>query len=476
MAIQRGDFIRVAADKWHFEHALTGEFFVPIGCNYFPQGIGWAPKVWTQFRPDAFSKDFPLMAEMGMNVIRVFLSFAPFMPEEKQLSDEMMAKVGRLLDTAAEHDIRVIFSGPSAWEGTPEWATALKRTWSEYFTDEQVLENLEYFWIHFGKAYGDHPAIFAYDLCNEPHIVWELPSRRTAWIAYLKERYGDLATLNEAWEGAGVRVESWDEINVPPDKSDLNNPVIWDYQLFKNEISRRFIDLCVRSIRTCDKNHMITVGAHQGTVPFDGSSPGRYFGFDPHYVGDLLDYISIHWYPYDENLDIADDPANFEKNMALLMASLKYVYAGKPVVLEEFGLYGGGVAPDFPWRKPFKYLSQEVQAEWVLGVIQRSKGFCSGWLNWGFRDYPGAGDPTRFQGFIDDDGNLKELGKRFPEVAQSVRRWVTANGRQAGAQRMPLDVKALVTDGRRAAQFRQEVMRRFMESTGIEFDHLRRMV
>ena len=43
------------------------------------------------------------MAEMGMNVFRVFLSFAPFMPEEKTLSDETMEKVGRMLDMAAEH-------------------------------------------------------------------------------------------------------------------------------------------------------------------------------------------------------------------------------------------------------------------------------------------------------------------------------------------------------------------------------------
>ena len=241
----------------------------------------------------------------------------------------------------------MIFSGPSAWEGTPEWATALKRTWYEYFTDEQVLENLAYFWRGFGEAYGDHPAIFGYDLCNEPHIIWDLPSRRSGWIAYLKEKYGDLTSLNEAWSAAGVQVKEWDEIELAPNRNDLNNPVVWDYQLFKNETSRRFIDLCVQSIRTHDKHHMITVGAHQGTVPFDGSSPDRYFAFDPHYVGDLLDYVSLHWYPYDENLDIPDHPDNFEKNMALLMASLKYVQIGKPVVLEEFGLYGEAWHPTF---------------------------------------------------------------------------------------------------------------------------------
>lgn len=472
MAIQRGDFIKVSSDNWHFEHASTGEIFVPIGCNYFPQGIGWAPKVWTQFKPEAFAVDFPLMAEMGMNVFRVFLSFKPFMPEERTVSDEALKKAGVMLDMAAEHNLRVIFSGPSAWEGTPEWATALKRTWYEYFTDEQVLENLACFYEEFGKAYGDHPAIFAYDLCNEPHIAWDLPSRRRDWIDYLKKKYGDLASLNEAWAGAASPVKEWDEIETPPDKSDLNNPVLWDYQMFKNEISRRFIEHCVRAIRTNDKNHMISVGSHQGTVPFDGASPGRYFAFDPHYVGDLLDYISLHWYPYDDSMDIPDDPLNFEKNMAILMASMKYMYAGKPLILEEFGLYGGGVAPDFPWRKPFKYVSQQLQADWVLGVMERSKGFCSGWLNWGFRDYPGAGDPTRFQGFIDDDGNLKELGMRFPTVAERVRKWVQSHGRVEGARKIPLDLKALVTDGRKAAEFKRMVMQEFMKTTDIEFEHL----
>ncbi|HOB90969.1 MAG: beta-galactosidase [Bacillota bacterium] len=475
MALQKGSFVRVADDNWHFEEIRPGAEpapFVPIGVNYFAQGIGWAPKVWTQFRPDAFKEDFPLMREMGMNVIRVFLSIAPFIPEDKVLSDEAMSKCRTMLDLAAEHDIRIIFSGPSAWEGTPDWMRAPDRTWQDYFTDEQILDNLDYFYQEFGKEFGDHPALFSYDLSNEPHMVWDRPSRREAWIRYLKEKYGSLAELNAAW-APRARIDDWDDIQVAADANDRNSPIIWDYQMFKNYLSRNFIERCVNAIRRHDTNHMVSIGCHQGTVAFDMGIPSRYFAFDPHFVGDLLDYISIHWYPYDDRMDIFDDPKNFEKNMAFLMGAIKYMYVGKPIILEEYGLYGGGVAPDFPWRKPFKYISQETQADWVLGVMERSKGFCSGWLNWGFRDYPEAKDPTRYQGFFDDDGNLKELGRRFPEVAKRVRGWVAQNPRTTGSRRIPLPLKEILTDGKRAIEYQKIVMEEFQKSTDIEFDVLK---
>lgn len=120
MAIQKGNFVRIASDGWHFEESAEGNAFVPIGCNYFPQNIGWAPKVWTQFNQDDYKRDFPIIRDMGMNVVRIFLSLKPFMPEVKTVCEERLKDCERLLDIAADNDIRVIFSGPSAWEGTPE--------------------------------------------------------------------------------------------------------------------------------------------------------------------------------------------------------------------------------------------------------------------------------------------------------------------------------------------------------------------
>lgn len=469
MPIRTGNFIKLSLDGRHFVENENGKYFVPIGCNYFTQNIGWPPKIWERFKPEDYERDFEVMRKMSMNVIRVFLSLKPFMPENKRLSDDCIEKCEKMLDLAGQYGIRIIFSGPSAWEGTPEWAKALKESWYNYFCDEDILENLEFFWENFCRYFRDHAALFSIDLFNEPYIKWDLPSRRNAWIEYLKNRYGSIKNINEAWNGEFAAV-NWQDIGIPEDANVFNSPMIWDYQLFKNEISRNFVKRCVNAIRKYDKNHLVSIGLHPGTVPFDGEKPGRYFGFDPHYIGDLLDYISLHWYPYYDDMELYEKPENFEKNMALLMASVKYVHINKPVILEEFGYYGGGTAPNMPWRKPFSYITQKQQADWTLGVIERSKEFCSGWLNWGFMDYPEAQDPTRYQGFFDDYGNLKELGKRFPDVAALIREWVVTHPKINGEKRIKLILKELVTDGKNAQKFREKVIKEFIQTSDIEFD------
>lgn len=341
--------------------------------------------------------------------------------------------------------------------------------WEDYFTDERMLQNIEYFWDIFSQRFKDHQGLFAIDLSNEPHMLWEGKGRQQMWVNYLKEKYKTIDRLKSVW-GNHMDTQCWDDIEIPADENKLNNPVLWDYQLFRNQLSRNFIERCVNAIKKNDTNHYITIGCHQGTIPFDGTRPSRYFGFDPHYVGDLLDYISLHWYPYNDDMDITDADENFEKNMALLMASLQYVHIGKPIILEEFGLYGGGIAPDFPWRKPFKYISQEKQADWVMGIIERSIGICSVWLNWGFKDHPEAKDPTRYQGFYDDDGNLKELGKRFIEKAPSLKELSSNTPHAYGKERIRLNLKELVTDGVQAQNYKKQCIEDFARPSDKKFE------
>jgi len=73
--------IRVAKDGRRFE-TTAGRPFVPWGVNYFRPGTGWAPQVWKRFDGEAIGRDLVQMRQMGVNCVRVFLSYGSFFTRE----------------------------------------------------------------------------------------------------------------------------------------------------------------------------------------------------------------------------------------------------------------------------------------------------------------------------------------------------------------------------------------------------------
>ena len=69
--------ITVARDQRGFVTA-TGKPFVPVGVNYYRPGTGWAPKIWQKFDPELTRQDFARMKELGVNCVRVFLTYPSF--------------------------------------------------------------------------------------------------------------------------------------------------------------------------------------------------------------------------------------------------------------------------------------------------------------------------------------------------------------------------------------------------------------
>ena len=66
--------IQVAPDGRTFVTA-NGAPFVPFGVTYYRHGTGWAPQVWKKFDAEATRRDFARMKELGVNCVRVFLSY-----------------------------------------------------------------------------------------------------------------------------------------------------------------------------------------------------------------------------------------------------------------------------------------------------------------------------------------------------------------------------------------------------------------
>src|SRR6266496_3750567 len=73
--------IRIAKDGRTFV-TQEGKPFVPIGVNYYRPETGWAPQVWKQFDAEATRKDFARMHDLGVNCVRIFLTFHSFYTDE----------------------------------------------------------------------------------------------------------------------------------------------------------------------------------------------------------------------------------------------------------------------------------------------------------------------------------------------------------------------------------------------------------
>jgi hypothetical protein len=126
---------------------------------------------------------------------------------------------------------------------------------------------------------------------------------------------------------------------------------------------------------------------------------------------------------------------------------------GKPVVLGEFGWYGGEQKPKFDGGK-HPLATEEQQAKYLRRVVQASAGFVVGWFNWGLYDCPGANDCSELSGLLTAEGKTKEWGKTFQQLSAQYcsRRIPPANI----GPRPDLDWDAAITSAESTRSFREK--------------------
>ncbi len=437
--------IVVAADGRGFV-TEGGRPFAPFGVSYYRPGQGWAPQLWKQFDADATRKDFARMKKMGVNCVRVFLTYGSFMMESNRVSPEGLAKFDQFLQIAEQAGIYVHPTGPDHWEGAPEWATG------DRIADERVLNALEIFWKEFAGRYRGRTAIYAYDLRNEPEVAWDTAPMREKWNRWLAKKYGDTARLMAAWSDTNM-APAFGSIPVPPQADCPNCARLLDFQHFREEIADEWTRRQVAAIKSADPKALVTVGMIQWSVPCVLPTSWHYSGFRPERQAKLLDFSTIHFYPlaaghYDY---AAGDEA---KNLAYLECVVGEVARwGKPAVIGEFGWYGGGTLTY--GKHPF--ITDEQQAQWCGKVITSTAGLACGWLNWGFYDQPEAGDVSQLTGLLKANGEMKAWGREFAKLAKRYENKKLPAWRMAG-KRPVLDWDLCVTSGKARGKFQKEYL------------------
>jgi hypothetical protein len=260
-----------------------------------------------------------------------------------------------------------------------------------------------------GRRYQGDPVIFAWDLANEPQMPWYVESWNPLWNAWLQTKYTSRDGLKAAWGKELADNEQWGAIAAAKDTAVAGNPRLYDWQLFRERLADEWVTKQAQTLRSADPTHLITIGYVQWSYPLvRPDDPHLYSAFNPRRQAASLDFVSVHFYPL---MSPFASPSYWDQYTAYLQSVLAYCHAGKPVVVGEYGWYGGGAPPERPT------LTDYQQALWITAEIEASRRLAQGWLSWPFADTPEATDMAAFGGLVNETLDAKGWGRQFNAYA-----------------------------------------------------------
>jgi hypothetical protein len=272
--------IVVSPDQKGFVFAGTHEPFRPWGVNY-----GNAGRLMEDFWDgewETLAGDFRELKALGANVVRVHLQFGRFMDGPDTPNPAALLQLQRLLRLAEQTGLYLDVTGLACYRkvDVPSWYDRLDEA-ARWTT--QAL-----FWSAIAAQCAKSPAVFCYDLMNEPLAP---ASQRKAGEWYSGKPFGGYDFLQY----------------IGLDRADRK----------REDIAVAWIEMMTRAIREKDPTRLITVGLLPWVQGW-----GHLCGFRPESVAPKLDFMSVHLYPDTKKPDEARE-------------ALRRVVVGRPVVIEE---------------------------------------------------------------------------------------------------------------------------------------------
>jgi hypothetical protein len=277
------DWLRVAEGRRGFALASSGSRFVPWGFNYDHDENGRLLEDYWEAEWPKVVADFREMKDLGANVVRVHLQLARFMNGPAVANARSLDRLAKLVALAEETGLYLDLTGLGCYRrrDVPPWYDAL---------DEPGRWAVQArFWEAVASRCAASPAVFCYDLMNEP-VVTGGSRKLGEWLA------GEFGGFSY------VQFITLEQKGRP-----------------RPEIARAWVETLARSIRRVDRRHLITVGM----VDWSLDRPGLSSGFVPATIAPAVDFLCVHLYPKAGKVDEA-------------ITTLEgFAAAGKPVLIEE---------------------------------------------------------------------------------------------------------------------------------------------
>jgi hypothetical protein len=334
--------VAVATDQKSFVLQPGGKPFVPWGFNYDHDDRGRLIEDYWDAEWPTIAEDFREMRELGANTVRIHLQLGRFMTAADTPNLKSLAQLSKLVRLAEENRLYLDLTGLACYhkQDVPAWYDKL---------DEQQRWNVQaQFWSAIAERCAKSPAIFCYDLMNEPVVPG---GKRTD---------GD-------WLGPSFAGKHFVQF-ITLDSARRDRP----------DIAKAWVDHLVAAVRKHDRHHLITVGL----VDWSLDRPGLTSGFVPDKIAASLDFLSVHIYPEKNKIGFALD-------------TLRGFAIGKPVLIEE----------TFPLKCSlteftlFHERSKQHAAGWIgfywgknLSQLRPAKSIAdalmAGWLEWFQKNSP----------------------------------------------------------------------------------------
>lgn len=275
-------WVAIAKDKKGFTLEPAGRPFVPLGFNYDHDDRGRLLEDYWDAEWPTVEEDFQEMKQLGANVVRIHLQVGKFMVAADKANEQALDRLARLVALAERVGLYLDLTGLGCYHKKDVPA------WYDQLTEKDRWDVQARFWEAVSNRCANSPAVFCYDLMNEPVV-------------------------------AGGRRKDGDWLGPPFAGKHFVQVITLDQQgRPRPEIARRWIRHLSAAVRKHDRRHLITVGL----VDWSLDRKGLTSGFVPEKIVADLDFLCVHIYPQKGKIDEA-------------LQTLAGFAAGKPVVVEE---------------------------------------------------------------------------------------------------------------------------------------------
>lgn len=315
-------------------------------------------------------KDIAFIASLGLNTVRLPFNYRYFESDLEPFvyREETFRRIDRLMEWCRRHGLCVLLDFHAAPAGQnrtlpADNATGYAGLWNSRHAQDRVVA----LWQEMARRYGRHPALFGYDLLNEPQV----------------NQHGE-QTAEEQTEQM-------------------------------NRLFGRVID----AIRTVDPDHTIVI---EGPV----RSSGGVRLLDPALLEDPRTAVSYHYYPFaghESSINFEAERSESDQMDQLTVFIREHIrteheYAlrvGRPLILGEFGV--SRAAGEIP--RLLKIAAAQMRVSRELGHH---------WMLWSYKDVGRMGlvcprPDTAWRRFVEDpqwlevkESCLTEFHRQFDSV------------------------------------------------------------
>jgi hypothetical protein len=240
--------VKIAPDKQGFVLHPSGDRFVPWGHNYASVDI---LKRMAE-EPTRVEREFSEMKAAGTTVARIHPELPRILSGPDKADPKALDLLKRLLKIADKSGIHLKITGLACYK------IKERAAWYDALDEKERWQTQAFFWETVARTCADSPAVFAYDLVNEPAAAGKPAD---GWYT---GRMGDVEFCQRLSLDAGKRSG--------------------------DDIFRAWTKQMVAAIRKHDRAHLITMGM----LPFPAA-------YKP--AAEQLDFVSPHLYPKTGKVD-----------------------------------------------------------------------------------------------------------------------------------------------------------------------------